>query len=56
MNYSHALKGRLTAKGINREISSQCELEIGRPLTAEEISNLFQKWSPRIILDRIQKV
>ena len=56
MNYSHAVKGALTRSGATREISSQFELEFGRLLSPEEEVKLFGKFSPQLILNRIQKV
>ena len=56
MNYSRALKGSLTRSGAAKEIFSQAELELGRPLSKEEEQKLFSNSSPQQILDRIQKV
>ena len=56
MYYSRAVKGSLTRSGAAREIASQAEVELGRPLTNEEELNLFQRFSPQAIIDRIEKV
>jgi hypothetical protein len=56
MNYSRALKGSLTRSGAAKEIFSQAELELGRPLTKEEEKHLFSNLAPQNILERIQKV
>jgi hypothetical protein len=56
MNYSRALKGSLTRSGAINEISSQAELELGHPLTKDEESIIFGRFSPQNILERIKKV
>ena len=56
MYYSRAVKGSLTRSGAAREIASQAEVELGRRLTNEEELNLFQRFSPQAIIDRIEKV
>ena len=56
MNYSRALKGKVTRSSAIREITSQSELELGRPLSLEEETKILSKFSPVIIQERIQKV
>ena len=56
MNYSLAVKGSLTRSGAVREIASQAEVELGRRLTDEEELNLFQRFSPQTIVNKIEKV
>ena len=56
MNFSRAVKRPLTRSGAIRDIYSQSELELGRPLTKIEEANLLSKFSPQTILERVQKV
>ena len=56
MNYSRALKGSLTRSGAVQEIASQAEVELGRRLTTEEDLNLFKRFSPQTIVNKIEKV
>ena len=56
MNFAKAVKGTLTRNGILREIDSQSEIELGRHLHPAEKSSLFCKFSPQLVLDRIQQV
>ena len=56
MNFSQAVKGRLTRTGTLREIDSQSETEIGRHLDPVEKKSLFDKYSPQFVLHRIQQV
>ena len=56
MNFTKAVKGKLTRNSILREIDSKSELEIGRHLDPAEKSSLFCKFSPQLVLNRIQQV
>ena len=56
MSYANAVKGKVTRSSAIREITSQSELELGRPLSLEEESKILSKFSPHIIQERIQKV
>ena len=56
MNFTKAVKGKLTRNIILREIDSKSELEIGRHLDPAEKSSLFCKFSPQLVFDRIQQV
>ena len=56
MNYARAAKGRLSRSYVLRQITSQSELEIGRPLTKAEEEVLFVRFSPHTIMERIEKV
>ena len=56
MNYSRALKGSMSCSGAMNKIFSQAELELGHPLTKDEESMIFGRFSPENILERIEKV
>ena len=56
LNFSRAVKGSLTRSGAIREIASQAELELRRPLTSVEEEMLLKWLSPQDILDRIHQV
>ena len=56
MNYSSAVKGRLTRSSVISYVSSQSELELGRPLSKEEEVNLFERFAAQDIFNRIHKV
>ena len=48
MNFSQAVKGKLTRNSIVREIDSQSEIEFGRNLTPAERTNLFSYFHRRL--------
>ena len=56
MNFSRAVKGSLTRSGAIREVDSEAELELGHSLTVAEKANLFNKFSPQNVRDKIEKV
>ena len=56
MNFAKAVKGKLTRNGILREVDSQSEIELGRHLDPSEKASLFSKFSPTLVLERIQQV
>ena len=56
MDFSRAVKGSFTRSGVIRGVDSQAELELGHPLTGVEKANLFNKFSPQNVLDKIEKV
>ena len=56
MNYARAAKGRISRAQVQDQIESQSQLEIGRRLTKAEQDVLFQRFSPHIIMERIEKV
>ena len=56
MNFSRAVKGSLTRGGVVKEIDSQTETELGRPLTPSEKTSLFARYPPELVLSRIEKV
>ena len=56
MNFSRAVKGSLTRGGAAKEIDSQTEIELGRPLTPLERTSLFARFPPELVLSRIEKV
>ena len=56
MNYSQAVKGKFTRSGAIKEVQVQSEMELGRSLTLEEATKLFQKFSPSLVIDRIKEV
>ena len=56
MNFSHAVKRTLTRGGAVQEIYSQSETELGRDLTHSERTTLFARFSPELVLSRIEKV
>jgi hypothetical protein len=56
MNFAKAVKGKLTRNGILREVDSQSEIELGRHLDPSEKTSLFLKFSPQLVLQRIQQV
>ena len=56
MNYSSAVKGRLTRSSVISYVSSQAELELGRPLDREEDAMMFDMFSIQDIFNRIHKV
>ena len=55
-NYTRAVKGSLTRSGAVREIASQAELELRRPLNCLEEESLLKRFSPQTILDKIEQV
>lgn len=55
-SYAHVTKGYLTHSQCIKAVHSQCDLELGRPLSLEEEKTLFQTISPKCIVERIQKV
>ena len=56
MNYSSAVKGRLTRSSTIGYILSQAELELTRPLNKEEEAKLFERFAVQDIFNRIHKV
>ena len=56
MNYSRALRGSLTQSRAIKEVLAHADIELSRPLSKAEETNLFEKFSPQSILDRTQKV
>ena len=56
MNFARAVKGVLTRSRAVKEIDSQLELELGRPMTKTEEANLYERFPPYILLDRMEKV
>ena len=56
MSFSQAVKGTLSRGGIEREIDSQSEIELGHQLTPAEKTSFFVKFSPEIVLSRIEQV
>ena len=56
MNFSRAVKGHLTRTGAIRAIQSQAETELGRKLSREEESLLFNNTDPNILQAKIEKV
>ena len=56
MNFSQAVKGHLTRSGAIRAIQSQAETELGRKLSREEESILFNNTPPNILQAQIEKV
>ena len=56
MNFARATKGPLTRSGATREIDCQSEIELGRHLNPAEKTSLFLKFSPQLVLNRIQQV
>ena len=56
MNYSKATKGSMTRSQAIHEVLCQSEFELGRPLNKAEMTSLFEKFSPQLIVERIGKV
>ena len=56
MNFAKAVKGKLTRNSILKEVDSQSEIELGRHLDPSEKTSLFSKFSPQLVLQRIQQV
>ena len=56
MNFSRAVKGHLTRAGAIRAIHSQAETDLGRKLSREEESILFNNTPPNILQAQIEKV
>ena len=55
-SYAHVTKGYLTHSQCIKAVHSQFDLEFGRPLSLEEEKTLFQTFSPKCIVERIEKV
>ena len=56
MNFARAVKGTMTRDVTLREVDSQSEIELGQHLDSPEKSILFTRFSPELVLDRIQQV
>ena len=56
MNYSNAVKGKLTRSAMLSYVLSQAESEFHRPLNEEEEAMLLEKYSVPDIFNRIHKV
>ena len=56
MSYSQVVRGVLTRSGAIKEIDSQAELELGRPLTDGEKASIFSRLNPQNVVERIVKV
>ena len=56
MSYSQVVRGVLTRSGAIKEIDSQAELELGRPLTGVEKTSIFNRFNPQNVVERIKKV
>ena len=56
MNYVRALKGPGTRDSVMKDIDAQSEVELGHPLDLSEKELLFNKFSPELVLSRIQQV
>ena len=56
MNYSNAVKGKLTRSAMLSYVLSQAESEFHRPLNKEEEAMLLEHFSVQDIFNRIHKV
>ena len=56
MNYAQAAMGKLTHDQVLRYIDSQCETELGRNLDPLEKDQLFSRFSPDVVRNRIHQV
>ena len=56
MDYVRALKGPGTRDSVMKDIDAQSEVELGHPLDPSEKELLFNKFSPELVLSRIQQV
>ena len=56
MNYSNAVKGKLTRSAMLSYVLSQAESEFHRQLNEEEKALLLEKFSVQDIFNRIHKV
>ena len=56
MNYGRALKGPGTRNSVMKDIDAQSEVEFGRHLDPAEKDLLLNKFSPELVLSRIQQV
>ena len=56
MNYVRALKGPGTRNSAMKDIDAQSEFEFGRHLDPAEKDLLFNRFSPELVLSRIQQV
>ena len=56
MNYVRALKGPGTRNNVMKDIDSQSEVEFGHHLDSAEKDSLFNKFSPELVLSRIEQV
>ena len=56
MDFSKAVKGTQTPQSMLKSINSRAEIELGRKLLDEEISELSKKYSLQYIFDTTEKV
>ena len=56
MDFSKAVKGSQTPKTMLSSINSRAEIELGRQLLKEEISDLSKKYSLQYVFHATEKV
>ena len=56
MDFSKAVKGRQTPQSLLKSINSKAEIEFGRKLLEEEISDISKKYSLQYVFHTTEKV